>query len=920
MITDAQPTEADRDAQLALICEEISDRVRAGEVVNLDELAAKWPQYADELRDLVPAMRALAQLPVDASSAATFDQDLSLREPLGDFRIERGLGRGGMGVVYEAWQLSLQRRVALKVLPLAAVMDPRQLARFKNEALAAAALNHPHIVPVYGVGEARGTHYYAMQLIRGQNLAQVIAELRVGQGLDAPPTTAQSSSSDSPAGRLSREITPAAKDREQDTDDHRAALTKPSRGSSAEFAAYFRNVARIIRDAAEALGSAHAEGVIHRDVKPSNLMLDARGKLWVTDFGLAQMRGGDNLTMTGDLVGTLRYMSPEQVAGKHSPIDHRTDVYSLGATLYELLTLRPMHATEKQADLVHQIAQVEPLSPRRLRKEIPADLETIVQKMTAKSAGDRYATMRDVAEDLERFFNDQPIKAKPIGVVERTRRMARRYSASVAVALGASLFITTALGVAFRMTYVARDEAVAKAKEAEDKGKQLVKQNEQTSLAREAAIAKAKEAEVKGMELEKQNEQNKRVLHYLNQLLDHLADIDEGSPLKQAITTAERQFYEQFRNIDGDSIAGQSQLAASLHRLGKLQLDQNQFKQAEESFKQSIELSQELARREPNSARHNMALCRAWYLYANLAILTKKVNVAEHRALAAIDHGNKSLGQSPDDPAACQFLLSNCWEQLAIARQFQGRCPETLDACLSAIKLAEQVHVSRPQLSPEHLVQKLFRYTYCLEHFEQSRDLRKEQLARAIGELEVWRQGHPNDVRANNSVLQALTMMYDTEKDSGGDLNELLSKLEREFNTSHVSHDRMLMFILAVTGEVDATDRERQLALKLALRCVSMAPKHGQFLATLGMAQYRCGNYAESLVALEKACMISPSVDVWLFQVMCYQKLDQQDKAVALLKDYEARIEKEPVLKSIPSVKRLYREALELLGKPESSD
>src|SRR5262249_47604015 len=231
--------------------------------------------------------------------------------PLGDFRIVREVGRGGMGVVYEAVQLSLGRRVALKTLPFAAALDGRQLQRFKNEAQAAAALHHSNIVPVFAVGCERGVHYYAMQLIDGHPLTALIQQARRARaGAPAPPGA----------------------------DTARALQLSTLRTSQAS--EYFRGAARLVAQAAEALEHAHQMGVIHRDVKPGNLMVDGRGHLWVTDFGLAQLHDG-GLTQTGDLVGTLRYMAPEQAAGQRL-VDHRADVYGLGAPLYELLTLEPL--------------------------------------------------------------------------------------------------------------------------------------------------------------------------------------------------------------------------------------------------------------------------------------------------------------------------------------------------------------------------------------------------------------------------------------------------------------------------------------------------------------------------------------------------------------------------------------------------
>ena len=343
---------------------------------------------------------------------------------LGDFRIVRELGRGGMGVVYEAVQLSLGRRVALKVLPFAAALDSRQLQRFKNEAQAAAHLHHQNIVPVYAVGYERGVHFYAMQLIEGQNLAAVV------EGLRQPGAATAHRPASAPTGEF---LTPETRA------DLGADLTTLRTQRPTGF---FRTVARLIAQAAEALEYAHQNGVVHRDIKPANLLVDGRGNLWVTDFGLAQVQADAGLTQTGDLLGTLRYMSPEQAGGPRGLIDHRTDVYSLGATLYELLTLRPIFDGADRRILLHQIMHEEPRAPRAIDRSIPLDLETIVLKAIGKHPADRYATARDLADDLTRFLRDEPIRARRATLVQRARKWLRRHPA-VPVAAAAVMVLLT---------------------------------------------------------------------------------------------------------------------------------------------------------------------------------------------------------------------------------------------------------------------------------------------------------------------------------------------------------------------------------------------------------------------------------------------------------------------------------------------
>jgi WD40 repeat protein/serine/threonine protein kinase len=374
--------------------------------------------------------------------APALEPELAGGQPLGDFRILRQVGRGGMGVVYEAEQLSLGRRVALKVLPFAAALDAKQLQRFKNEAQAAAQLVHQHIVPVYGVGCERGVHYYAMQFIDGHTLASMITELRRQRRPEAgevrSPLAPRVGQVSAPV-QTGRERNPVLRaEPEGYANGDTAPVAAISTERPATRPAFFRTMASLGVQAAEALEHAHQMGVTHRDVKPGNLLIDLRGNLWITDFGLAQFQSDNRLTLTGDILGTLRYMSPEAALAKRVVVDHRTDIYSLGATLYELLTLEPVFSGEDRQELLRQIAFEEPTPPRRMNKAIPAELETIVLKALEKNPAERYGTAQELADDLERFLKDEPIRARRPSLVQRARKWARRHRPVVASAMVAT--------------------------------------------------------------------------------------------------------------------------------------------------------------------------------------------------------------------------------------------------------------------------------------------------------------------------------------------------------------------------------------------------------------------------------------------------------------------------------------------------
>jgi WD40 repeat protein len=335
-----------------------------------------------------------------------------------------------MGVVYEAELESLGRHVALKVLPAHARLDPRHLLRFKREARAAAKLHHSNIVPVHGVGEQDGVHYYVMQFIRGQGLDQVLGELRqLRRGRRpadrTPAGTEQSAAAEAARSLLSgRSASPLAEGGSGTASG--IHLPGQSDGTSLSDAGwpYWQSVARVGLQVADALSYAASQGVLHRDIKPANLLLDTRGTVWVTDFGLAKAEtDGDDVTHTGDVVGTLRYMAPERFAGA---ADVRSDVYALGLTLYELLTLRPAFDEADRNKLVARVLHDHPPPPRQLDRAVPRDLETIILKAIEKEPARRYQTPAELADDLQRFLDDRPIKARRLGPVQRARRWCRR--------------------------------------------------------------------------------------------------------------------------------------------------------------------------------------------------------------------------------------------------------------------------------------------------------------------------------------------------------------------------------------------------------------------------------------------------------------------------------------------------------------
>jgi serine/threonine protein kinase/tetratricopeptide (TPR) repeat protein len=446
------PQEPERDCVLDSLVEEFTDRMHAGEHPSIDSFVVRHPERGEQLKNLLPWAKAMAQVNFRSSSGEARPDDFKLsgeRAELGDFRLIREIGRGGMGVVYEAEQKSLGRRVALKVLPYASMFDPRQLQRFKNEARAAATLDHPHIVAIHTVGFEQDVHFYAMQLIEGNSLADVIARWRSeSYGDTAAPRTENRNGPESPtttnAGQPASELEAAIAAAPALTASAPAmenAAHAPTILATRGVETSFRQIARWGAEAARALEHAHQMGIVHRDVKPSNLLVNSDGHLWVADFGLAMTGYDGGLTLTGDTPGTLRYMSPEQLRGDRRQLDHRTDIYSLGVTLYELLTLELAFPARDRAELTKRIVETGVRSPRSLNRAIPHDLECIILKAADRDAG-------ELAEDLRRFLDGEPTRARSNHPFRAAARQISRHPKRAGAAVSGLIVVVAGLTLA----------------------------------------------------------------------------------------------------------------------------------------------------------------------------------------------------------------------------------------------------------------------------------------------------------------------------------------------------------------------------------------------------------------------------------------------------------------------------------------
>ena len=427
--------EFETESELADILDQYLEHLENGTPLGVDDLVARYPQFEQPLREYLAGLN-LLNAGIAEMADSPFPCDGDDRQELGDYELIREIGRGGMGVVYEARQISLDRRVALKVLPFAAMLDQRQIVRFETEARAAARLQHPHIVPVYGVGCDRGVHYYAMQFVEGSSVRGLIDSAPKHNGVATVARRWTGLSSYIHA--LARAATP-------------------------------RRAAHLGVQAASALHAAHACGIVHRDIKPSNLLLDAKNDLWIADFGLARCQADNHVTRSGDVLGTLHYMSPEQARGNSSIADPRSDIYSLGVTLYELLTSERPFNGESHTDVLQQIELGHCKPIRTLNSEIPRDLENVIAKAMSVDPSHRYQSASELEADLLRFVEGRATLAKPPSKSQLLARWASRHRSFVASFMVALVVICLSLGFATFWLAGERAELAAKRELADDK-------------------------------------------------------------------------------------------------------------------------------------------------------------------------------------------------------------------------------------------------------------------------------------------------------------------------------------------------------------------------------------------------------------------------------------------------------------------
>jgi tetratricopeptide (TPR) repeat protein/tRNA A-37 threonylcarbamoyl transferase component Bud32 len=704
------PHAVDREARLDEVLVEYLEAVEAGTAPDRAELFRRHPDLAGELtaffadQDEFDSLVAPLRTPLGQTSPAPAPTPSATRAPaapptggyVGDYEVLEEIARGGMGVVYKARQLSLNRTVALKMILKGELASPEDVQRFRLEAEAAGDLDHPNIVPIYEVGEHEGQQYFSMKLIQGGNLGQQMSRL----------------------------------------------VGRP------------REAARLMVSVARAVEYAHRRGILHRDLKPANILLNEAGQPHVTDFGLAKRVAGPtaskaedgrhstppdgvgppralSLTHSGAAVGTPSYMAPEQASGRKQASTTAADVYSLGAILYELLTGGPPFKADTPLNTLLEVLHREPLPPRTLRPGVDRDLETVCLKCLQKDPHQRYASAAGLADDLERYLQGEPILARPVGQLERLTRWCRR---NRAVALLAALAAAALAGLVVLSSWF----AVAESRSAANLRAALTKAERHAQEAQDRTT----EAEQERTRADESFRQAHQAVNDCLRASEELSQLPGTQPVRKQLLDAALRYYEKFLEQRRDDPGLRAELAEAYYRVATITQTIGSRTDARAAYRHALTLYQDLAREQPQEPRWQHALVNTLNGLAITQDSDGQIDDALESARQALAICDRLVRDDPRAPSSLKDLAV-VYEQRGHLRHQQGRLEPALADLATACDLREQLLCLAPDslarqgdlaLSTNNLgvvYLQAQRNAEALKCFEAARALREKMLAEA---------------------------------------------------------------------------------------------------------------------------------------------------------------------------------------------
>jgi serine/threonine-protein kinase len=643
------PHALDREQRLDEVVAEYLEGVESGTAPDRAELLRRHPDLAEELAAFFADQDQFDSLVAPLrSSGGTLphtpaDDVPRVPRSFGDYEVLGEIARGGMGVVYKARQLSLNRVVALKMILRGELASAEEVQRFRLEAEAAAGLDHPNIVPIHEVGEHEGQPYFSMKLIEGGNLGQHV-------------------------GRL---------------------VGRP------------REAARLITDVARAVHYAHQHGILHRDLKPANVLLDREGTPYVTDFGLAKRVAGTtaptapSLTHSGAAVGTPSYMAPEQASGRKDALTTAADIYSLGAILYELLTGRPPFKADTPLNTLVDVLHREPVPPRSLRAGIDRDLETICLKCLQKEPARRYASAGALADDLQRYLDGETILARPVGRVERLGRWCRRNPALTAAGAVAVVGLAAAAVVSCLLAWSEARHAARQAQAAAD-----------LRVALDQAERHAREAQDRATEADRERaraaesfRQAHQAVHDCLSVSEELAYVPGVQPLCKKLLASTLTYYQKFLRERGDDPGLRAELAQTYYDIGVIASDSGDQTRAADALRRALALYQALAHAQPKDPRWQADLLHTWINLAKVQGTISQSAAARESVRNALEIAERLVRERPGEVAYVHDLAS-VYQSLAIQDEGAADYRQAVEHIGQARLLFEQLLCLNPHSQP----------------------------------------------------------------------------------------------------------------------------------------------------------------------------------------------------------------------------